>query len=167
MGELMADLGADFFVIFVLMLFQIVLLGIFITLYVRKKQASFLSLIFSVVFFITSNALTLAFIQRELWALDFFQALLVAAGLAPIVVFLEIFENGTSFTQRSSLSIVFIIVVGSIKGASELFEPRIGEFINLMAPILFILIGAFYLNTIKKVKERIRFENQKSKIRKK
>jgi len=166
MGELMADLGADFFVIFVLMLFQIVLLGIFITLYVRKKQGSFLSLIFSVVFFITSNALTLAFIQRELWALDFFQALLAAAGLAPIVVFLEIFENGVSFTQRSSLSIVFIIVVGAIKGASELFEPRIGEFINLMAPIMFILVGAFYLNTIKKMKGRIRFENQKSKIRK-
>ncbi|MBK5113971.1 MAG: methyltransferase domain-containing protein [Candidatus Heimdallarchaeota archaeon] len=164
----MADgLGADFFLIFVLILFQLVILGIFITLYVRKRQASFLSLIFSVFFFITSNILTLAFIQRpQSWPLDFFQALLGAAGLAPIVVFLEIFENGESFTQRSSLSIIFIIIVGAVKGASHLFSQRLGEFINLMAPIMFILVGAFYLSTIKKMRERIRFENQKSKIRK-
>jgi len=127
----------------------------------------FLSIIISVLFFIISNILSLYFINRpQDWKFDFFQGLLAAAGLAPIVVFLEIFENGLSFTQRSSLSVVFLIVVGAINGAANaIFPLRIGKFINLMAPIMYIAVGSFYLNTIKKIRERIRFENQKKKIR--
>ncbi len=160
--------GADFFLTFILILFQLITLGIFITLYIRKRQATFQALIISIIFFIASNTMTLIFINRAPtdYPLVLFQGLLATAGLIPIVIFLEIFESGTSFTPRSSGSIIFIMVVGLIKSANFAFNPDIGNFIGFMAPIMFILVGAFYLNTIKKMKDRIRFENQKKKLRK-
>jgi len=157
----------SFYLIILLVIAQFGVFGLFAYLYMKKKQASFLSIIISVIFFIISNILSLYFINRpQDWKFDFFQGLLAAAGLAPIVVFLEIFENGYSFTQRSSLSIVFLIVIGAINGAAKaIFPLRVGKFINLIAPIMYIAVGSFYLNTIKKIRERIRFENQKKKIR--
>ncbi|NHJ87507.1 MAG: class I SAM-dependent methyltransferase [Asgard group archaeon] len=162
-----SEFGADFYLIIVLIIIQLAGLGLLIYLYYKKRQSAFLTLIGSVTIFILSNILTLVFIHQseKLW-LEFFQGMLSAAGLAPIVVFLEIFENGTPFNRRSSTSIIFILLVGTIKAAKYAYPPRVGDFISLMAPILFIIIGGFYTNTIKKMRERIRFENQKSKIRK-
>ncbi|NHK29846.1 MAG: methyltransferase domain-containing protein [Asgard group archaeon] len=164
----MAKYGVDFYLTFVLILFQLVALSLFIVLYVRKKQTAFLALIFSVSFFIFGNILIILFIHYSYsYWLDFLQGLVSAAGLVPIVIFLEIFDNGVSFTGRSSASSIFILIVGAISGASNFaFPSEVGRFINLMSPILYILVGTFYLDTIKKMKERIRFENQKKKIRK-
>ncbi|HUT81874.1 MAG TPA: methyltransferase domain-containing protein [Candidatus Bathyarchaeia archaeon] len=160
-----SELGIDFFLVFVLIIFQAIVLGIFITLYIRKRQAPFLALITSVSLFIISNSFTLGFIQTTASWLQFLLSLLNTGGLAAIVVFLEIFDTGLSFTQRSSGSILFIMLIGAIKGAQSLFGSNIGSFIALMAPVMFIIIGSFYLNTLKEIKKRIRFENQKKKIR--
>ncbi|MHA1220743.1 MAG: hypothetical protein ACTSQB_03320, partial [Candidatus Heimdallarchaeota archaeon] len=122
----MSAFGIDFYLILVLLIGQVFVLGLFVTLYFRKKQPAFLSLIISILFFILSNILTLVFINRNDLYLDFFQALLAAAGLAPIVVFLEIFENGLSFTKRSSLSVMFLLVVGAINGAAgAIYDERL------------------------------------------
>ncbi|NHJ46368.1 MAG: methyltransferase domain-containing protein [Asgard group archaeon] len=166
----MAKFGLDFYLALVLIIFQLAVLSIFITLYVRKKQTAFLALIFSVSFFIIGNLLIILFslpqYQYEYW-MDFLQGLLAAAGLIPIVTFLEIFENGTSFTTRSSSLSIFILIVGAISGATKYaFPSEVGRFINLMSPMMFILVGSFFLDTIKKIQNRIRFENQKKKIRK-
>jgi SAM-dependent methyltransferase len=164
----MAKYGVDFYLTLVLILFQLVALTIFIVLYVRKKQAAFLALIISVSFFIIGNILIILFIHYHYsYWLDFLQGIVSAAGLVPIVVFLEIFDNGVSFTPRSSASSIFILIIGALSGASNFaFPSEVGRFINLMSPIMYILVGTFYLDTIKKMKERIRFENQKKKIRK-
>ncbi|MBN1329688.1 MAG: methyltransferase domain-containing protein [Candidatus Heimdallarchaeota archaeon] len=160
-----SELGIDFFLVFVLIIFQLIVLGIFITLYVRKKQAQFLALIVSVSLFIFSNSLTLGFIQTTANWLQFLLSVLNAGGLAAIVVFLEIFDTSLAFTPRSSGSIIFIMFVGAVKGAQSLFGSNVGSFVGFMAPMMFILIGTFYLNTLRDIKKRIRFENQKKKIR--
>jgi 2-polyprenyl-3-methyl-5-hydroxy-6-metoxy-1,4-benzoquinol methylase len=164
----MAKYGVDFYLTLVLILFQLVAISIFIVLYVRKKQAAFLALIISVSFFIIGNILILLYIHYSYsYWLDFLQGLVSAVGLVPIVIFLEIFDNGVSFTRRSSASSIFILIVGAVSGASNFaFPSEVGRFINLMSPIMYILVGTFYLDTIKKMKDRIRFENQKKKIRK-
>ncbi|NHJ41406.1 MAG: methyltransferase domain-containing protein [Asgard group archaeon] len=164
----MVNYGVDFYLTIVLILFQLIAISIFITLYIRKKQAAFLALIISMGFFIISNILVLLFIQYHYsYWLDFLQGIISAAGLIPIVIFLEIFENGVSFTSRSSGLSIFILIVGAISGASNFaFPSEVGRFINLVSPIMYILVGSFYLDTIRKMKERIRFENQKKKIRK-
>lgn len=164
----MADYGVDFYLTIVLILFQLVAISIFITLYIRKKQAAFLALIFSIAFFIIGNILVTLYIHYSYsYWLDFLQGLISAIGLIPIVIFLEIFENGVSFTSRSSGLSIFILIVGAISGASNFaFPSEVGRFINLTSPILYILVGTFFLDTIRKMKDRIRFENQKKKIRK-
>jgi len=149
--------GPDFYFVVVLMALEVIVLGLFTFLYIKKQQLAFLALVVS-----------------ALLAITFFQGLLAAGGLIPIVIFLEMFENGVAFTPRSSLSIVFILLIGAGKGASKLLsidfhgplEVEVGNFFNFIAPILFILVGTFYINALNRMKDRIRFENQKSKIRK-
>jgi ubiquinone/menaquinone biosynthesis C-methylase UbiE len=171
--------GADFYLIIFLSTFQLVTLILFTVLAIRKKQNAFLSLVASSLFFLISNAIILLLIiyvaikgfepeniPAELHYLDFFHGLTAALGLVPIVIFIEIFENGLSFTQRSSLLSLFIIFIGAISAAQYAFPERVGSFISLTSPIFYILVGTFFIDTIKKMKERIRFENQKKKIRK-
>ncbi len=171
----MAEFGVDFYLTIVLSFVELVILGIFTVLYFKKKQPAFQSLIISAFLFLLANIVSIIHIvMPNLAGLTFFQGLLSAAGLAPIVVFLEIFENGTSFNQRSSSSVIFILLIGAVKGASKLLvvefhgplEVELGNFFNFIAPILFILVGSLYVNTLSKMKDRIRFENQKKKIRK-
>ncbi|MHA1367554.1 MAG: class I SAM-dependent methyltransferase [Candidatus Heimdallarchaeota archaeon] len=153
----MIPAGPDFYFVVVLMALEVIVLGLFTFLYIKKQQLAFLALVVS-----------------ALLAITFFQGLLAAGGLIPIVIFLEMFENGVAFTPRSSLSIVFILLIGAGKGASKLLsidfhgplEVEVGNFFNFIAPILFILVGTFYINALNRMKDRIRFENQKSKIRK-
>lgn len=175
----MVAFGVDFYLLIGIMIFEIIVFGFFFVLYIKKRMPSFQALIASVLFFLLSNGLTLTSVILEALNLTeirsflFLQGLLGAAGLVPIIIFLEIFENGLSFTPRSAASSIFILVIGAFKGARDFFNPEIpgtgpniGNFIAFISPIMFILIGAFYLNTIKTVKERVRFENQKKKIRK-
>lgn len=171
----MAEFGVDFYLIIALSFVELVILAIFTVLYVQKKQPAFQSLIISVFLFLLGNIVSIVhIIEPNISGLLFFQGLLGAAGLAPIVVFLEIFENGTSFNQRSSSSVIFILLIGAAKGASKLLvvdfhgslEVELGNFFCFIAPILFILVGSLYSNTLSKMKDRIRFENQKKKIRK-
>ncbi len=171
----MAEYGVDFYLIIVLSFIELIILGIFTVLYFQKKQPAFQALIVSAFLFLLGNIISIIHIVLpNLSGLVFFQGLLSAAGLAPIVVFLEIFENGTSFNQRSSASVIFILLIGAVKGASKLLvvdfhgplEVEVGNFFSFIAPILFILVGSLYGNTLSKMKDRIRFENQKKKIRK-
>jgi ubiquinone/menaquinone biosynthesis C-methylase UbiE len=174
----MAQFEVDFYLLIVLILLEIIVLGIFLALYVKKQQSAFLALVASVVIFILSNGLSLASMilyQIEDYTMpyfDFLHGILGAAGLIPIVVFLEIFENGHPFTPRSATSSLFILFVGAIKGGKELFNtghagpnPELGDFFAFITPIMFILVGGFYLTTIRAMKNRIRFENQKKKLR--
>ncbi|MFW9924343.1 MAG: class I SAM-dependent methyltransferase [Candidatus Thorarchaeota archaeon] len=171
----MATYGVDFYLLILLMVLEVVVFGLFVVLYFKKHQPAFQALIISDVLFICYTLATLSHIvYPQLQGITFFQGLFAAAGLVPIVIFLEIFENGVSFNPRSSASIMFLLVIGAIKGASKLLvddfhgplEVQVGEFFNFIAPILFILVGSFYSNTITRMKQRVRFENQKKKIRK-
>lgn len=173
--NLMVAFGVDFYLIIALSFVELVILAIFTVLYFQKKQPAFQALIVSAILFLLANIVSIIHIViPNLSGIQFFQGLLSAAGLAPIVVFLEIFENGTSFNQRSSSSVIFILLIGAVKGASKLLvvefhgplEVELGNFFNFIAPILFILVGSLYSNTLSKMKDRIRFENQKKKIRK-
>ncbi len=186
----MVEFGLDFYLIIILSFIELVILAIFTVLYFKKKQPAFQALIISALLFLMGNIVSIIHIlMPHLVGLLFFQGLLGAAGLAPIVVFLEIFENGTSFNQRSSSSVIFILLIGAIKGGSKVLvaisdilqdlpiefglrsilnstEVELGKFFSFIAPILFILVGSLYVNTLSKMKDRIRFENQKKKIRK-
>ncbi|MHA1125809.1 MAG: class I SAM-dependent methyltransferase [Candidatus Heimdallarchaeota archaeon] len=171
----MVPLGLDFYFVVTLISLELIVLVLFTFLYIRKQQPAFLALVFSALLFLLGNSITLIHLFRpHIYAITFFQGLLAAGGLIPIVIFLEMFENGVAFTPRSSLSIVFILLIGAGKGASKLLsedfhgplEVEVGNFFNFIAPILFILVGTFYINALNGMKDRIRFENQKSKIRK-
>lgn len=171
----MAVYTADFYLIICLLVIETAVLALFTVLYIRKRQAAFQALIASAFIFILYTLSTLStLLYPQLKGIAFFQGLFAAAGLVPIIIFLEIFENGLSFNLRSSASIIFVLMIGAIKGASKLLvddyhgelEVQVGEFFNFVAPILFILVGSIYVSTINKMKERVRFENQKKKIRK-
>ncbi|MHA1738945.1 MAG: class I SAM-dependent methyltransferase [Candidatus Heimdallarchaeota archaeon] len=171
----MIPAGPDFYFVVVLMALEVIVLGLFTFLYIKKQQLAFLALVVSALLFLLGNTISLIHMfAPNVLAITFFQGLLAAGGLIPIVIFLEMFENGVAFTPRSSLSIVFILLIGAGKGASKLLsidfhgplEVEVGNFFNFIAPILFILVGTFYINALNRMKDRIRFENQKSKIRK-
>ncbi|MHA1187220.1 MAG: hypothetical protein ACTSSK_10160, partial [Candidatus Heimdallarchaeota archaeon] len=171
----MVALELDFYFVVVLMALEVIVLVLFSFLYIRKQQLAFLALVVSAFLFLLGNTISLIHMfAPNVLAITFFQGLLAAGGLIPIVIFLEMFENGVAFTPRSSLSIVFILLIGAGKGASKLLsidfhgplEVEVGNFFNFIAPILFILVGTFYINALNRMKDRIRFENQKSKIRK-
>ncbi|MHA1504006.1 MAG: class I SAM-dependent methyltransferase [Candidatus Heimdallarchaeota archaeon] len=171
----MIPAGPDFYFVVVLMALEVIVLGLFTFLYIKKQQIAFLALVVSALLFLLGNTISLIHMfAPNVLAITFFQGLLAAGGLIPIVIFLEMFENGVAFTPRSSLSIVFILLIGAGKGASKLLsidfhgplEVEVGNFFNFIAPILFILVGTFYINALNRMKDRIRFENQKSKIRK-
>ena len=175
----MAKFGLNFYLLIALLLIELAVFSFFVILYIRKRMPSFQALIASMFFFILSNGLLLTSVifealeLPEIRSFEFLQGLFGAAGLVAIVIFLEIFENGLSFVQRSATSSIFILVVGAFKGARAFFNPEIpgigpdvGNFIAFIAPIMYILVGGFYLNTIKRMNERVRFENQKKKIRK-
>jgi len=171
----LAPYSADFYFVIILMAIEVAVLILFTFLYLKKQQQAFLALVISALIFLTGHGFTLLHILKpNIIGITFFQGLLAAGGLIPIVIFLEIFESGYTFTPRSSFSIIFILLIGAGKGASKLLveeyhgplEVEVGNFFNFIAPILFILVGTFYINTLNRMKDRIRFENQKSKIRK-
>ncbi|MEA2070006.1 MAG: hypothetical protein U9O98_01810, partial [Asgard group archaeon] len=162
----MVTLTADFYIISSLIFVEIIILLLYIFMYLKKQQRIFRPLIYSMLLFLAANSLIIIEIFYDIPSLEFFNALLAAAGLAPIVIFLEIFENGVPFTPRSAGSIIFILFIGATKGAKSLLGEQIGPFFSFIAPILFIIIGVFFNQTINKMKERVRFENQKKKLRK-
>ncbi|MBD3189356.1 MAG: methyltransferase domain-containing protein [Candidatus Heimdallarchaeota archaeon] len=159
-------LAIDFYLEVLLIAIEAIILGGYVYYFIIKRNEILESLISAICCFLLATVTILLELFFEQPYLQFFSAFFGAGALASIVVYLEMFENEQSFTKRSTSLMLFILTVGALKGGRSLFGDQIAGFISFITPILYIIVGAFYVNTVDKIKERVRFENQKRKIRK-